>query len=245
MEVRINKYIASAEDISRRKADDLIKESKVKLNGKIVTEPGISVKTKDKVEVCGRLIKVQPKKYIKFYKPSGYITTKKDENDRKTIYDLIPAQFQHLKSVGRLDRNSTGLLILTNDGELIQNLTHPKIKIPKVYHVTLEGKLNPNDLVPFQKGIELEPGKVAFADTAILERTKDKTLVEITLYQGYNRQIRRMADFIEHPVVSLKRVSHANITISGLERGKFKILSPKEVSELKNYIRKIQQKSKN
>ena len=134
---RLNKYIASSGICSRRNADDLITAGKVAVNGKIITEFGFYIREKDKVTVEGKLIKPLSLEYYRFYKPAGYITTQDDEKGRKTIYDIIPKELKHLKPVGRLDKDSTGLLILTNDGELINKMTHPSVKVPKVYTVTI------------------------------------------------------------------------------------------------------------
>ena len=241
-QTRINKYIASTGIASRRAADELIKAGKVKVNGKTITEPGIGIGSRDIVEIDGKKINVQEKKYIIFNKPAGYITARKDPENRKTVYDLLPPEIYKLKPAGRLDKDTTGLMILTNDGELIQKLTHPKSHVPKVYRVTVEGRVGQQDLLTLKKGVELEEGKIAYAEAVILEYSKPNTLLEITLYQGYNRQIRRMMEFIKHPVVSLKRISHANITLAGLDKGKFRYLARKEVSDLSNYLNKLNAK---
>jgi 23S rRNA pseudouridine2605 synthase len=244
-QIRLNKYIASAGIASRRGADELIEEGKVKVNGQPVTEPGMSVTSKDKVEVNGKKIVLQQKKYAIFYKPAGYITTRKDIKDRKTIYDLLPKEMYDLKPAGRLDKDSTGLLILTNDGDLIQKLTHPKGIVPKVYKVTVEGKISHQDLDRMKKGIELEKGKTAYADAVVLECSNQTTTLEMTLYQGYYRQIRRMLKILNHSVTALKRVSHANIVLFGLDRGKYRYLSGKEVDELYNYLKNLEKKNHN
>ena len=152
---RLNKYIASAGLCSRRKADELIIDGKVSVNGKVVTEMGFYVREKDKVSVEGKIVRPQKLEYYRFYKPAGYITTKEDENGRKTIYDLIPSELCHLKPVGRLDKDSTGLLILTNDGDLINQMTHPSIKVPKIYMVTINGRFTESHAKEMYDGIEI------------------------------------------------------------------------------------------
>ena len=137
---RLNKYIASTGLCSRRKADELIESGKVTVNGNAVTELGFYVREKDKVTVEGKIVRPKTLEYYRFFKPAGYITTQEDEKGRKTIYDIIPPELKHLKPVGRLDKDSTGLLIMTNDGELINQMTHPSIKVPKVYMVTINGR---------------------------------------------------------------------------------------------------------
>ena len=145
-QVRLNKFIASTGFCSRRKADELIEAKKVKVNGKIVTDFSTTVCKKDKITIDGQILTVKREfTYIRYYKPAGYITTKSDEKGRKTIYDILPPEVQTLKPVGRLDKDSTGLLIMTDDGDLINKMTHPSIKIPKVYRVCVEGKIEQND----------------------------------------------------------------------------------------------------
>ena len=201
---RLNKYIASSGLCSRRKADELIESGKVSVNGKRVTEMGFSVQPKDKVFVDGKLIHPVKHEYYRFYKPAGYITTSDDENGRKTIYDLLPETLHHLRPVGRLDKDSTGLIILTNDGDLINDLTHPSVKVPKLYRVSINGAITQNDIDKMYKGIEIEPGKIAYAQVDVLEIDKTSTVLEVLLYQGLNRQIRKMLDSLGFPVISLK-----------------------------------------
>ena len=239
-EVRLNKFIASSGLCSRRKADELIEQGVVKVNGTVVKELGFIVTSKDKVMVNGQPLKKSNLVYIKYYKPAGYITTMSDEKGRKTIYDILPPEVKELKPVGRLDKDSTGLLIMTNDGNFINKMTHPSIKVPKVYRVTAEGKLNQQHLLQMAKGIEIEPGKVAYADSMILEYEGKTTVLQIILYQGMNRQIRKMLDSLGHPVLSLKRISHGTINIQGLKKGQFKYLKPKEVSDLLKQIQKLE-----
>jgi len=237
--VRINKFIASSGICSRREADSLIENGKVKVNGKIVSELGFSVDgKKDKVEVDDKLIHSVKLDYYKFYKPAGYITTSDDEKGRKTIYDLLPENLYHLKPVGRLDKDSTGLIILTNDGELINQLTHPSVKVPKVYLVKVESKIPRKDLEAISAGVEIEKGKIAYADITVLEMDSSSTTMRITLFQGMNRQIRKMFEHFGYEVKSLKRIQHATITLDGMKRGEFKQLKPKNVKELKKFLSK-------
>lgn len=240
---RLNKYIASAGICSRRAADELIESGKVLVNGKKVTELGFLVADKDKVFVEGKLIHPKKHEYYKFYKPAGYITTSNDEKGRKTIYDVLPENLQKLNPVGRLDKDSTGLLILTNDGDLINDLTHPSIKVPKVYIVRINGKINQNHIDQMYSGIEIEPGKTAYAEVDVIEVSNKSSLLEVVLYQGLNRQIRKMFDYLGFEVEVLKRVQHATITIEGLKKGEFKPIKPKQIKELKAYISKIASKN--
>ena len=237
--MRINKFIASSGIVSRRKADELIKEGKVKVNGEIITTPGHDVGPKDKVKINGELLRPKKFEYLIFHKPPGYITTKSDEKGRKTIYDLLPEEYHHLNPAGRLDKDSTGLLFLSNDGYLVQKMTHPKAHIPKIYLVHAKGKINSIELQKLVDGIEIEEGKIAYADVCLIESTNAQTTLQMTLFQGYNRQIRKMLDAVGHPVISLKRIAHGNLTLQNLERGKFKVLKPKQVTDLKNYVKKV------
>lgn len=236
---RLNKYIASSGLCSRRKADELIEAGRVMVNGKKVTELGFLVQQKDKVFVDKKLIHPVKHEYYKFYKPAGYITTAEDEKGRKTIYDLLPDTMQHLKPVGRLDKDSTGLLILTNDGDLINELTHPSIKVPKVYLVSIGGRIHQHELEQLANGIEIEKGKIAYADISVLEMDNNKTTMQITLYQGLNRQIRKMFEHVGYEVKTLKRIQHATISIQGLKRGDVKPLKPQQIKELKNFLNRI------
>ncbi len=240
--VRLNKYIASAGICSRRKADEMIEQGLVNVNGKRVSELGYLVSEKDKVFIDEKLIHPLKHEYYRFYKPAGYITTADDEKGRKTIYDILPEELHKLNPVGRLDRESTGLIILTNDGELINELTHPSVKIQKVYIVSINGRINQNHIDQMANGIEIEPNKKAYAEVEVLEISNKSTLMEVVLYQGLNRQIRKMFDYLGFEVESLKRIQHATITLEGLKRGEFKPIKPKQVKELKAYIEKAAKK---
>ncbi len=237
--VRLNKYIASTGFCSRRKADEYITEGKVKVNGEVIKELGFLINPKSKVMINDSVIEPQKLTYIRYYKPAGYITTMEDENGRKTIYDILPEEVQNLKPVGRLDKDSTGLLILTNDGDFIQSLSHPSVKVPKVYRVCAQGKLNLNELELMQKGIEIEKGQIAYAYAQIIEFEGKNTVLNITLYQGLNRQIRKMLDILGHSVISLKRISMGPVDLSGLKKGQFKYLKPKQVEQIKTYLKKL------
>lgn len=240
--IRLNKYIASSGLCSRRDADELIAQGKVSINGKKVTELGFLVQPNDKVFVDKKLIRPVKHEYYRFYKPAGYITTSDDEKGRKTIYDLLPETMFHLKPVGRLDKDSTGLLILTNDGDLINELTHPSVKVPKVYLVSVDGKVHPHQLEQLANGVEIEKGKMAYADITVLEIDNKHTTMQITLYQGLNRQIRKMFEYIGFEVKSLKRIQHANINLDGLKRGEFKPIKPLQIRELRNFLNRISNK---
>ena len=240
---RLNKYIASSGLCSRRRADELIESGVVFVNGKRVTELGFSVQQKDKVFVNGKLIHPVRHEYYRFYKPAGYITTSEDEKGRKTIYDLLPENLHHLKPVGRLDRESTGLIILTNDGDLINELTHPSVKVPKLYRVSINGKITQNDIDKMYKGIEIEPGKKAYAEVDVLDIDNNHTVMEIMLYQGLNRQIRKMFKSLGFEVLTLKRIQHATLNLDGLKRGDVKPIKPQQIKELRNFLNRISKRN--
>jgi len=246
---RLNKFIASSGLCSRRKADELIANGKVNVNGKIITELGFQVGSKDKVTVNGQPIKPQKLEYYRFYKPAGYITTTDDEKGRKTIYDIIPSELKHLKPVGRLDKDSTGLIIMTNDGELINEMTHPSIKVPKIYVVKVNGKLSPDDGEKMYNGIEIETDtgekKTAYAEIFPIELSSKESIVKVTLYQGLNRQIRKMFAALGFEVISLKRIQHATITLEGIKKGQIKPMKPKQVKELQLFINKTKKAAEN
>lgn len=240
--MRINKYIAQSGFCSRRKADEYVLQGKVKVNGEVITMLGFEIRKKDKVTLEGKLIRADKLEYYKFYKPAGYITTKSDEKGRKTIYDILPDEYKHLNPVGRLDKDSSGLIILTNDGNMAYELTHPSIKVSKTYLVKVEGKLDDKKLQKLTDGIEIEKGKIAYCNWAILEENKNDTLFEIVLYQGLNRQIRKMFEFLGHNVINLKRIRHANIELTGLKKGQIKVIKPRQIKELKLYLEKLKEK---
>ena len=245
---RLNKFIASSGLCSRRKADEYIENGDVVVNGRIVKELGFQVGPKDKVSVEGKLIKPQKHEYYRFYKPAGYITTSDDEKGRKTIYDIIPEELKHLKPVGRLDKDSTGLIIMTNDGELINEMTHPSIKVPKTYIVNINGKLSPEEGEKMFNGIEIETDqgdkKIAYAQVLPIELGNKNSTLQVVLYQGINRQIRKMFASLGYEVISLKRVQHGTITLEGLKKGQIKLMKPKHVKELMGYLAKIRKESK-
>ncbi len=243
--VRLNKYIASTGYCSRRKADELIEAGKVKVNGSVVSELGFLISTNDKVLIGRELIKPQELTYIRYYKPAGYITSMDDEKGRKTIYDILPEEVHTLKPIGRLDKDSTGLLILTNDGDFINSFAHPSVKVPKTYRVCAQGKLTLNDLTLMEKGIEIEKGQIAYAFARIIDFEGKNTVLEMVLYQGLNRQIRKMLDILGHSVISLKRIAMGPVDLQGLKKGQFKYIKPKQIQQIKAYLKKLERGKNN
>ncbi|MBO9731604.1 MAG: rRNA pseudouridine synthase [Chitinophaga sp.] len=236
-EMPLNKFVAHCGLCSRRKAVDLIKEGKVTVNGKVVTEPATKVTTSDVVTMQDK--KITPTKnlvYILLNKPKGYITTTDDPEGRKTVMDLIEeaAENERVYPVGRLDRNTSGLLLLTNDGELAQTLAHPKHNIKKIYQVELDKPLTKNDFDKIIEGVTLEDG-VALVDALGYVDPKDKKQVGIEIHSGKNRIVRRIFEHLEYTVEKLDRVMYAGLTKKTLNRGQWRFLTEKEVILLKHF----------
>jgi 23S rRNA pseudouridine2605 synthase len=236
MEERLQKVIAQAGIASRRHAEQLIVEGRVKVNGKVVTELGTKVQIdKDSISVNGKpLVSVKQKYYILLNKPRGYVTTMSDPQGRKTVADLIKNIPTRLHPVGRLDYDTEGLLLMTNDGELTQALTHPKHEIKKTYSVKVEGIPSTPDLERLAYGVELEDGVTAPAEVGLLDVQDGNGILEITIHEGRNRQIRRMCEAVGHPVIRLKRKRLAFLTLEKVARGRYRHLTTREISELKN-----------
>ena len=226
MEVRLNKYIASTGYCSRRKADELIEKGKVKVNGKIVKELGAKINpNKDKVEVEGKLLKPKQKKvYIKLYKPRGYLTQLgKDKFGRKTLSDLYKEVGikEKVFPVGRLDYESEGLLLLTNDGDTANLIMHPKSKVKKTYIVEVKGRVNLEKFNKMRKGIHLEDGFFKPDEIKILKKKRNSTLLEITIHSGQKRIIRRFMKAFGYPVIRLIRTKIGKISLDNLKPGQW------------------------
>jgi 23S rRNA pseudouridine2605 synthase len=237
-EMPLNKYIAHSGLCSRRKAVDFVKEGKVTVNGKLVTEPAFKVTAKDDVAISNKRISIQKNLvYILLNKPKGYITTTDDPEGRKTVMELIEdatSEEQRVYPVGRLDRNTSGLLLLTNDGELAQKLAHPKHNIKKIYHVGLNKPLTKADFDRILQGVTLEDG-VAHVDALGYVESNDKTQVGIEIHSGKNRIVRRIFEHLEYEVEKLDRVTYAGLTKKNINRGKWRFLTEKEIILLKHF----------
>ena len=231
--IRINKYIANSGLCSRREADEYIKNGFITVNGEVVTQLGTKVKLTDEVRFKGKGLDPENKVYILLNKPKDYITTVDDPNAKRTVMELIEgACSQRVYPVGRLDRNSTGLLLLTNDGELTKRLTHPSHNKKKVYEVGLDKPLSPSDRDTMVSGVQLDDGTVR-ADQVDYIDPRDPSIVGVELHSGQNRVVRRMLEALGYAVKTLDRVYFAGLTKKALPRGKWRFLSPKEVSMLK------------
>ena len=233
-EIPLNKFIAHAGICGRREAATLVKEGKIKVNNIIIIEPGFKVSSNDKIIFNSKELHLQKNLvYILLNKPKDYITTAKDTHGRKTVFELIKqATGERVYSVGRLDRNTTGVLLLTNDGELTQKLTHPSFEVKKIYEVKLDKPLTKKDMEAVLNGVELEDGFIA-ADVVGYADTKDKSVIGIEIHSGRNRIVRRIFEHLGYDVKGLDRVLFANLTKKNIDRGKWRFLNEKEVRLLK------------
>ncbi|TDL97839.1 rRNA pseudouridine synthase [Macrococcus brunensis] len=233
---RLQKVIARSGVTSRRKAEALIEEGKVTVNGEVVKTLGTKVKPSDRIEVEGIPLENPDKVYILFHKPTKVITSVSDDKGRTVVTDFFPQLEERVFPVGRLDYDTSGLLLLTNDGEFANQMTHPRYKVKKKYVAKLKGYLLREQVRQLEKGIMLEDGKTAPAIVKVKsqDREKNSTLVEITISEGRNRQVRRMFSHFGHEVVKLSRVEYGPLNLKGLNAGDARDLSPHEVKTLRN-----------
>jgi 23S rRNA pseudouridine2605 synthase len=236
VDIRLNKFIADAGITSRRKADELILDGAVKVNGIVVDQPGTKVNKTDFVTVHGDPVKEKTMPiYIVLNKPKNVITTTDDELGRKTVLDIVK-KHARIYPVGRLDRNTTGVLLLTNDGELAHRLTHPSFEIERVYDVKLDHVLKTEDAKAISQGVELENGEMT-QPCELFIHTYDKSKVTITLREGKNHEVRRIFETFEYEVKQLDRKSFAGINVSGLPRGTYRHLNRKELQHVKKIVK--------
>ena len=237
-EIRLQKYMAEAGISSRRKAEELILEGKVKVNGKTVNELGIKiVPNKDIVEYNGKKVVLEKEYvYILLNKPIGYVTTVKDQFNRDSILDLVKIS-KRIVPVGRLDMYTSGAIILTNDGDFVYKVTHPKHEIEKTYTVTIKGLVKDNEVEELKKGVKIEDYTTKPAKVKILKTDEEKNIsrLEITIHEGKNRQVRKMCEAIGHKVLALHRSKIAGIGVKDLELGKWRYLTNKEVKKILNF----------
>lgn len=231
--IRLNKFIANAGICSRREADQLIQSGVIMVNGEIVKELGTKVKPDDKVQYGDETLKREKKYFVLLNKPKGFITTTDDPYERKTVMSLVSnACNERIYPVGRLDKNTTGLLLFTNDGELAKRLTHPKHETKKIYHVVLDKNLKIDDFNKISEGIKLEDGFIKIDKLAYITGSDSKKEVGIELHSGKNRIIRRIFEALDYKVVKLDRVSFAGLTKKDVPRGTWRFLTKQEVGFL-------------
>ncbi len=231
--IRLNKYLADAGIASRREADNLIKAGLVEVNGKVVTEMGYKVLGEDSVNFNGSTLSPEKKVYLVLNKPKGFITTVSDPKARKTVMELVAnAGPERIYPVGRLDRQTTGVLLFTNDGDLAKKLTHPSHGAKKIYDVSLDKRLSQTDFHKIEDGLELEDGPIKVDEISFVD-DKSKNNVGIVLHSGKNRIVRRIFEHLGYTVTKLDRVWFAGITKKGLSRGHWRKLNQKEINFLK------------
>lgn len=232
---RLQKVLAAAGVGSRRKCEQIIQEGRVQVNGETVTELGTKVNPEsDAITVDGRPILSESKVYLIFHKPKGCITSVSDPAGRKTVMDFLKDVKERVYPVGRLDYETEGLLLLTNDGEFANQLTHPKFHVPKTYHATVKGVPHGSVLEQLARGVMLDDGMTAPAEVEYHDVSSDQkeSVISLTIHEGRNRQVRRMFEVVRHPVVRLKRVQFGPLFLHGLPRSKYRYLTAEEVKEL-------------
>ncbi|KYH33023.1 pseudouridine synthase [Neomoorella mulderi] len=232
--MRLQKYLARAGVASRRHAEEMIRAGRVRVNGQIVTAMGLRIEPgRDEVTVDGRPVTGPGEKvYVLLYKPPGYVTTVSDPQGRPKVIDLVKDITARLYPVGRLDYATEGLLLLTNDGELTLRLTHPRYRIPKTYLALVKGVPDANTITHLRRGVKLEDGLTAPAGVRIRRVNQGNALLELTLREGRKREVRRMLATVGHPVIWLKRIKFAFLTLEGLKPGEYRRLTPAEVARL-------------
>ncbi len=236
--MRINKYIARSGVCSRRDADDLVEQERVKIDGEVVTEHGTRVQKGQRVEVDGEVISPEAHEYILLNKPKNTISTTDDEKDRQTVIELVDPSGQNPKGlfpVGRLDRNTVGVMLLTNDGDLAHRLMHPRYEVGKSYFVRTRESVKPHEIDALRRGVMLDDGEAA-ADDVAYPNPRKQTEVLIKLHEGRNRQVRRMLGSFGHDIVLLERVRYAGLTVGHLDRGQWRRLHPNEVATLRERV---------
>jgi 23S rRNA pseudouridine2605 synthase len=229
--MRINKFIATYTETSRRQADELIKAGQVFINGKKLKDLGQKINPEeDEISIKDKkIIPYQEKIYLMLNKPPGYVTTRHDEKNRKTVMDLIPKN-KNLKPVGRLDKDTEGLLLFSNDGEFINEFTHPKFECKKIYLVKILSELSSSEKLQLEKGIEINGEKTYPAKINIVKKSPKKTILKIQIHEGKNRQIRKMFSKINHNVEYLKRLQIGKLSLGSLKKGTYKILTKKDLN---------------
>lgn len=235
-QVRLQKYIAECGLCSRRAAEALMRTGKVKVNGTVVTQLGTKIRAgHDRVEVQGKFLHAAPKGILLLHKPRGVVSTLVDPEGRPTVADYLTKHYESYYPVGRLDYDSSGLIVLTNDGELAERLMHPRYGFARTYHVRVEGLVSDNTLRKIERGVKLEDG-IARAQPAILEGDDKSTWMQVTVFEGRNRLVRRIMERVEHPVMKLLRVSHGPFNLGSLRPGAVRKLTEREYERVRERV---------
>lgn len=232
--IRLQVFLSRNGVCSRREAMPLIQSGHVKLNGKVNIEPSTPVDPdNDRIEVDGKLVNIKEFLYIMLHKPAGTVTTKKDTHDRETVFDLLPKNMIHLNSVGRLDKETEGLLLFSNDGDLVHRLSHPSFEVDKIYEVIIDGTLRPEELRTFEEGMMIDGKKTAPAEIRRSTPKGNNTELQVLIHEGRKRQLRIMFAQLGYKVVYLKRIAQGPLQLGELKRGKWRTLSSDEIKALK------------
>ncbi|HEY9179677.1 MAG TPA: pseudouridine synthase [Candidatus Baltobacteraceae bacterium] len=235
--MRLQKFLAHAGVASRRAAEDLIVRGKVRVNGKVVRELGTVVSTDDRVDVSGAAVRVQTETaYLVMHKPENVMTTMRDPQGRRTVADLIPKGLPRMVPVGRLDYDTSGVLLLTNDGELANVLTHPRFGVEKTYRAIVKGRLMPEEIKRLQSGVLLEEFRAGSARVKVVATRRDTSVLDITIHEGKNRQVRRMFDAVGHAVVALARLRFGPLRLGDLPPGQTRPLTERELAQLRKLL---------
>jgi 23S rRNA pseudouridine2605 synthase len=242
-QVRLQKFLSDAGVASRRRAEELIEAGRVLVNGAIVDRlPAFVDPSRDRVVVDGTTIRLQPLEYFLVHKPKGVVCTNRDPAGRPRAVDLLPPMKAWLNVVGRLDADSTGLLLMTNDGELAEQIAHPRLAMPKVYRIEVRGPVSHDIAARMKKGVRLAEGKATASEVEIVHRSRQSSVLQITLREGRNRQVRRMLARLGHTVKTLKRVRIGPLSLKGLPVGACRQLTARELAELRQAVRSAQLK---
>lgn len=234
---RLQKVMAEAGVASRRKCEQFITEGRVKVNGTTITELGYKVDpTRDDIEVDGKKIEKERRVYYLLHKPTGVITSVSDPQKRKTVLDLMKGVKERIYPIGRLDYDTSGLLLLTNDGDFANHIAHPSHELDKVYEATVKGRIDEPALEKLRRGVRLEDGMTAPAVVEFVryQQKNDTSVIHLTIHEGRNRQVRRMCEAVGHRVVQLRRIRLAFLTLEGTVEGTYRVLTPDEVNRLRS-----------
>jgi len=236
-QMRLHKLLAHAGVASRRAAEDLIVRGKVRVNGKIVRELGTIVSTEDRIDVSGTPVVLESEPtYVLMHKPTNVVTTMRDPQGRRTVADLIPKGLPRVVPVGRLDYDTSGVLLLTNDGELANTLTHPRFGVEKTYRVVVKGRLHPDEIRRLQSGVLLEEFRAGGARLRVVAVRRETSVLDITIHEGKNRQVRRMFEAVGHPVAELVRLRFGPLKLGDLPPGHSRQLTERELAQLRHLV---------